>query len=225
MRKHFHTAEASFPLRDPACGVVRAADAQTSGRADNSRRRGVVRRAFARRVRDARGTGPVRRQWRTGNLQLNPAPAGRTAESPPAFRPRSRSTQWQTPEIPCPFPSRLRTKTGMASGNLVHFRRSFSVLTAVHADLSETLIYQTCVSSTLGAKSTVNPDETCERPHSPDTLQPQDAHSTRNSGIFGDFFAFIGASETHLVTQARQSASFCYTWVISVHFSLTTFSA
>ena len=101
-----------------------AADARTSGPAGSSHQRACCAAPWPAGCGkpSARAPARPREHWEfpAGAARLQAGAAG----SPPAFRLRSRSAQLQIPEIPCRSSSRQRTKTGMASGNRVHFRRS-----------------------------------------------------------------------------------------------------
>jgi hypothetical protein len=87
-----------------------------------------VRSALARKVREALGNKATAATGALGISSRIWATAGRVrriaTNIPPALTFRAVANSRNS----LPFPSRLRTKTGIASGNLAHFRRSFRPL-------------------------------------------------------------------------------------------------
>jgi hypothetical protein len=102
-----------------------------------------------------------------------------------------------------PFSSRLRTKTGMARGNLAHFRRS------VLAQLNHLCTSVANASADIVGKPARNPGfrhQHGQNPHQTRALPAPASPSIRTSHPFPE-----GSGPF-------ESARFCYTWVISVTF-------
>lgn len=126
--KNFHTAEPSFPLGN------RGLAAPLSNGRENFRPRRwypsewFTRTARARKVRAARGRPVAAASGALGISSMTCAAFGkerRTAtNAPPALTFNAVANSRNS----LPFSSRLRTKTGIANGSRVHFRRSFSTL-------------------------------------------------------------------------------------------------
>ncbi len=126
--KNFHTAEPSFPLEDRALVAP-----LSKGRENFSPNRWypsewLTRTARARKVRAARGSPVAAARGALGISSTTCAALGkerRTAtKAPPALTFKAVANSRNS----LPFSSLLRTKTGIANGSRVHFRRSFSAL-------------------------------------------------------------------------------------------------
>src|SRR6476619_3468294 len=118
--KNFHTAEPSFPRRDPTLGVPLRRGRENFKPSRWYPSEWLMRTVRARRVRAALGKDR------------------RTATSaPPALTFNAVANSRNS----LPLSSRLRTNTGIANGNRVHFRRSFSGLSRTKVLLLRLVIY------------------------------------------------------------------------------------
>jgi len=179
----------------------------------------VVRRALARNVREARGSDANAATGALGISRRICAMAGsirRIATSiPPALTFKAVANSRNS----LPLPSRLRTKTGIASGNRAHLRRSFPAV----APLMQTFPSLSPPSdrSTSGAKSQANTVRNRQRKPESRHLRPRNRQGNGSMRLFCS--PYLRFRKTRLTDPAaRKSASFCYTWVIPVHFPLTT---
>ena len=125
--KQFHTAEASFRRRVLLGLAFRSGRENFSPSKWQSADR-VLRSALARRLREAFGSELSAASGALGisnRICVLAAKPRRTASSiPPALTLRAVANSRNS----FPLPSRLRTKTGMAKGNLGHFRLSVCLL-------------------------------------------------------------------------------------------------
>jgi len=124
--KNFHTAEPSFPRRDPTLGVPLRRGRENFKPSRWYPSEWLMRTVRARRVRAALGRPVAAASGALGISSNTGAAFGkdrRTATSaPPALTFNAVANSRNS----LPLSSRLRTNTGIANGNRVHFRRSFS---------------------------------------------------------------------------------------------------
>ena len=128
MRKHFHTAEAIF--RRLVMGVARK---QQRTRELESQQIVALRRRGAQGLGaqesgtlSATGPTPPPGRWESpaGSARWQAVVRRIATSIPPALTFKAVANSRNS----LPLPSRLRTKTGIASGNRAHFRRSFPAL-------------------------------------------------------------------------------------------------
>ena len=221
MRKHFHTAEAIFRRRPSASAgqKQRACELQTQQVVAVGR--GAAKSLGAQSSGKLSATGANAATGALGISSRICAIAGRARRIATSIPPALTFKAVANSRNSLPLPSRLRTKTGIASGNLAHFRRSLPALSTVHADLSIALSVTS--GSTLGAKcpakfrgQTRQEHRVCARLR----LQNQQSSGVSRACYLRFLFAFAEIQPS--APQAIKSASFCYTWVIPVHFPLTT---
>jgi hypothetical protein len=96
----------------------------------------VVRSVLARSVLAALGRGAIAATGALGISSLIWLTVGRTRRMATSIPPALTFNDVANSRNSLPFRSRLRTKTGIASGNLVHFRRSCADRPPFIADLS-----------------------------------------------------------------------------------------
>jgi hypothetical protein len=195
----------------------RAAVAKTSGRADNIHWRASYEAPSpaACALPEASST-PLARLESPGAAQSLQAIR---AESPPTSLLRSHSVKWQIPGIPYPSHRGCEQKQGsqavIGPTSADHFPASIRSCRPLHSAQPSTL--RSTSWAKLLEKIRRNPPASRRFGVSLPTIPLQS----------GDFpmlcSSFIRLSHNNASSSTRlRSASFCYTWVILLHFSLTT---
>jgi hypothetical protein len=139
-------------------------------------------------------------------------------ESLPACRPRSHSTRWRTPEILCLLRRGRAQTQGSPVATWTTFAARFLLAPRSYRPLHRS---QPTVGSTSVAKSPAKTGG--NQPSWPNTLRvlPQNPQWNRRFTVLYSPFVRLAKSRSSALP-SRKSASFCYTWVIPVHFPLTT---
>jgi hypothetical protein len=221
LRNHFHTAELTFR---PAL-TARSTDVRglTSGRENFNPSRWyplacVERSERARRYLEARGCNAKAASGALGissEITASASCARRTARSiPPALT----FSAVANSRISFPLSSRLRTKTGMASGKRGHLRRSPSLFRFTRGTFPNEVLTRSMQHS-RGQMTEVTPNKRKNGQRTPTTTPqiPRPASQFPHlSSLYIRMLNFLA-----ILPKPRRSASFCYTWVIRLRFPLT----
>jgi hypothetical protein len=178
-----------------------------------------MRRALARRLREALGKAARAANGALGISSEMAAEGPRTRRTatsmPPALTLRAVANSRHS----LPLSSRLRTKTGIASGNRTHLRRSPRTL-FVFTQASSLSSFNLVFTAPWGPKPRANPGES--RSKGVHLVTPE--HKTRSKT---GKLAVIPSPCLRCMVKAQTlagtpgSARFCHTWVIRFHFPLT----
>ena len=162
-----------------------------------------MRRALARRSREARGSSATADTGALGISSWMTASAGRTLRTATSMPPALTFRAVANSRDSLPSLSRLRTNTGMAKGRRDHLRRS------VWGRAVFKRAAPACESSTSRAKCGLNSAEARTRIRSAGGFRPKKPHSDRRSAAFCSLYIRLGYAIKNYA-EIPGSARFCY---------------